>query len=47
MSMISFAAAESPRVKDLIWTGSDDGLVQYLNSHPATEERIRRAEEAR
>jgi photosystem II stability/assembly factor-like uncharacterized protein len=22
-----FAAAESPRVKDLIWTGSDDGLV--------------------
>ncbi len=23
-----FAAAESPRVKDLIWTGSDDGLVQ-------------------
>lgn len=27
--------------------GSDDGLVQYLNSHPATEERIRRAEEAR
>ena len=23
-----FAAAESPRVKDLIWTGSDDGLLQ-------------------
>jgi photosystem II stability/assembly factor-like uncharacterized protein len=23
-----FAAAESPRVRDLIWTGSDDGLVQ-------------------
>ncbi len=23
-----FAAAESPRVKGLIWTGSDDGLVQ-------------------
>ena len=22
-----FAAAESPRVKDLLWTGSDDGLV--------------------
>ncbi len=22
-----FAAAESPRVKDLIWTGSDDGLI--------------------
>ena len=22
-----FAAAESPRVKDLIWAGSDDGLV--------------------
>ncbi len=23
-----FAAAESPRVKDLLWTGSDDGLIQ-------------------
>lgn len=23
-----FAAAESPRVRDLLWTGSDDGLVQ-------------------
>src|SRR5690606_30851304 len=22
-----FAAAESPRVKDLLWTGSDDGLI--------------------
>jgi len=25
----------------------ENGLVQYLNSHPATEDRIRRAEEAR
>jgi predicted Zn-dependent protease len=24
----------------------EQGLVQYLSSHPATEERIRRAEEA-
>jgi predicted Zn-dependent protease len=27
--------------------GSENGLVQYLSSHPATDERIRRAEEAR
>src|SRR5256886_12144466 len=27
-----FAIAESPRVKGLIWTGSDDGLI-YLPRH--------------
>ncbi|MEO1257816.1 MAG: glycosyl hydrolase [Bacteroidota bacterium] len=26
-----FAAAESPRVKDLLWVGSDDGLVHVSN----------------
>ncbi len=39
-----FAAAESPRVKDLIWTGSDDGLIHvtrdggrnWKNVTPAT-----------
>lgn len=31
-----FAAAESPRVKDLLWTGSDDGLI-HVSLNGGTE----------
>jgi photosystem II stability/assembly factor-like uncharacterized protein len=31
-----FAAAESPRVKDLLWTGSDDGLIHLSRDGGAT-----------
>lgn len=35
-----FAAAESPRVKDLIWTGSDDGLVHLTRNGGKTWENV-------
>jgi hypothetical protein len=31
-----FAAAESPRVKDLLWTGSDDGLIHVSRNGGST-----------
>jgi photosystem II stability/assembly factor-like uncharacterized protein len=35
-----FAAAESPRVKDLLWTGSDDGLVHVSRNGGKTWENV-------
>lgn len=35
-----FAAAESPRVRDLLWTGSDDGLVHVSKNGGRTWENV-------
>ncbi|MEO5906628.1 MAG: glycosyl hydrolase [Saprospiraceae bacterium] len=35
-----FAAAESPRVKDLLWTGSDDGLIHVSRNGGTTWENV-------